>query len=112
MQKGMTYILRPAMERVNFSRRSLRMAMGSAHLLVGPAWSGRLVQMKVRSSTRATSDGSERARKELGRFWGFSRRKVPWSQSSWVRVSHSACEPSHQMTWVGVARVAISSTHV
>jgi hypothetical protein len=35
---------------------------GSRQLLVGPASSSRSEQMKVRSSTRATSPGSERAR--------------------------------------------------
>jgi hypothetical protein len=35
--------------------------------LVGPASSGFSEQMKVRLSTRATSDGSEAAKKELGR---------------------------------------------
>jgi hypothetical protein len=50
---------------------------GSSQLLVGPASSSRSEQMKVRSSTRATSLGWERARKLLGRFSGFSRTKVP-----------------------------------
>lgn len=77
MQKGMTYMVRPAMDPVNFWFRVWRISAGSAHWLVGPASSWRLVQMKVRSSTRATSEGVERARKELGRFSGLRRMKVP-----------------------------------
>ena len=39
-----------------------RISPGSRQLLVGPASSSRSEQMKVRSSTRATSEGLERAR--------------------------------------------------
>ena len=39
-----------------------RISAGSRQLLVGPASSSRSEQMNVRSSTRATSPGSERAR--------------------------------------------------
>ena len=46
----------------------LRISTGSAQLLVGPASISRSQQMKVRSSTRATSLGSESARYEFGRF--------------------------------------------
>ncbi len=66
----------------------------------------------MRSSTRATSDGCERARKQFGRFPGSSRTNVPdctiWSHSR----SYSACEPSVQATWSGWHRAAISLTHV
>ena len=69
---------------------------GSAQLFVGPASSLFSEQMKVRDSTRATSEGAERARKEFGRFSGFSATKVPASTISWLRRSRSAREPSHQ----------------
>ena len=39
-------------------------------------------QMKVCSSTRATSAGSEKAAKELGNSSGFSRVRVPAATSS------------------------------
>ena len=41
---------------------------GAIQLLVGPASASSTEQMKVRSSTRATSDGSVRAQNELGFF--------------------------------------------
>ena len=62
--------------------RMLRMSCGSIQLLVGPASSLRSEQMKVRSSTRATSLGSDHARYELGRFAGASLRTLPMSTSS------------------------------
>jgi len=77
MLKGMTYRVRPRMQPLNSSFSLVRISAGGAQLLVGPASSLTSEQMKVRSSTRATSDGWERARKELGRFSGFSRVKVP-----------------------------------
>ena len=61
MQKGTTYIVRPAMQPLNRPFSVARMASGSDQLLVGPASCGRSEQMKVRLSTRATSDASERA---------------------------------------------------
>ena len=45
-----------------------RIFAGATQLFVGPASSSRSLQMNVRSSTRATSDGSERARKLPGRL--------------------------------------------
>src|SRR5437762_6747053 len=44
-------------------------------LLVGPASSFERLQMNVRSSMRATSLGCERARKEFGLSFGFSRMR-------------------------------------
>ena len=46
----------------NFSPSSFRISPGSRQWLVGPASSSDSEQMNVRSSTRATSLGSERAR--------------------------------------------------
>jgi hypothetical protein len=62
MLNGMTYIVRPRMQ-PSKSRSSLAfISRGSAQLLVGPASFLFAEQMNVRSSTRATSPGSERAR--------------------------------------------------
>lgn len=103
-------LLRPRMQPANTSRRLARISAGGAQLLVGPASSRVAEQMKVRSSTRATSDGCVRARKLLGRSSGFRRMKVPaWTISSHKR-SYSACEPSHQCTWSGWHNAVMSCT--
>ena len=62
IENGTTYIVRPRMEPANSSRSSERIWSGSRQLLVGPASSSRCEQMNVRSSTRATSEGSLQAR--------------------------------------------------
>ena len=62
MLKGTTYIVRPRMQPLKSPSRVLRISAGSTQLLVGPASSWVAEQMNVRSSTRATSEGSERAR--------------------------------------------------
>ena len=61
MLKGSTYMVRPRMQpsKRPFSLR--RISNGLTQLLVGPAASLESEQMKVRSSTRATSPASERA---------------------------------------------------
>ncbi len=64
--------------------------------------------MKVRSSTRATSFGSVRARNESG-LAGTGTR-VPNATSSAVRRSHSAGLPSHQTIWSGSVSSATSPT--
>ncbi|CAM5400572.1 hypothetical protein STENM327S_07291 [Streptomyces tendae] len=67
MQKGTTYMVRPRMEPRNSPPWPLspvkisRISAGSFQWLVGPASSSLAEQMKVRSSTRATSEGSEAA---------------------------------------------------
>lgn len=67
MQKGTTYMVRPRMEPRNSPPSPLspvkmaRISAGSFQWLVGPASSSLAEQMKVRSSTRATSVGSEAA---------------------------------------------------
>ncbi len=61
MLKGSTYIVRPAMQPLNSSFSVRRISYGLTQLLVGPAASFDSEQMKVRSSTRATSPASERA---------------------------------------------------
>jgi hypothetical protein len=111
MQKGITYIVRPAMLPWNKERNLRRISPGSAQLFVGPASSRRAEQINVRSSTRATSLGCERARKQPGRFTGSSRINVPlatiWSQSD----RDSSSVPSHQWTCSGRQSCLISSTH-
>ncbi len=62
MLKGMTYMVRPRMQPRNTSCSVARISAGGAQLLVGPASSSRSEQMKVRFSTRATSEGWDRAR--------------------------------------------------
>ena len=63
IENGTTYIVRPAHRALEQARSSTsRISAGSRQLLVGPASSSLSEQMKVRSSTLATSPGSERAR--------------------------------------------------
>ena len=62
IEKGTTYIVRPTMQPWKRPLSVSRISAGSRQLLVGPASDSRSEQMKVRSSTRATSAGSERAR--------------------------------------------------
>ena len=56
------YIVRPRIAPANLSCRTSRISSGARQLLVGPASSSFSEQMNVRSSTRATSPGSESAR--------------------------------------------------
>ena len=62
IENGTTYIVRPRMQPLNRSPRSSRISSGSRQLLVGPASASSPEQMNVRSSTRATSAGSDSAR--------------------------------------------------
>src|SRR6476659_9418116 len=96
MQNGITYIVRPRMEPSNFLVSVAFISAGAIQLFVGPASPLLRVQMYVRSSTRATSDGCERARNELGLFSSLSFINVPRS-TIWPQMrSYSSCEPSHQ----------------
>src|SRR3954447_18246911 len=96
IEKGTTYIVRPRMQPAKSLSSASRISEGSRQLFVGPASSSRSEQMNVRSSTRATSDGLERAREELGRLASESFSKVPASTSRWARESYSSADPSHQ----------------
>jgi hypothetical protein len=61
MQNGTTYMVRPSMQP---SKRPFSVSLisaGATQLLVGPASDSFSEQMNVRSSTRATSVGSEAA---------------------------------------------------
>ena len=62
MANGITYIVRPCMQPLNKPSSFCFISAGSAQLFVGPASSFVFEQMNVRSSTRATSLGCERAR--------------------------------------------------
>src|SRR5690606_25176626 len=90
MQNGITYIVRPFIEPSNFGRSVAFISDGSIQLFVGPASPLAREQMYVRSSTRATSDGCERAKKLFGRFSGLSRMKVPLSTISLQSLSYSS----------------------
>jgi hypothetical protein len=85
---------------------------GCIQLLVGPASFSSTLQMKVRSSTRATSVGSEAAWKEFGFFAGSRRVNVPLATSASVSSVHSSSEPVHQCTRSGRVSSATSETQV
>ena len=112
MQNGITYMVRPRMAPSKISANVWRISLGAIQLLVGPASSSFSEQMNVRSSTRATSPGSDAHQKLFGRSSGFSRVKVPFSTSRLVSRSHSSGEPSHQTTSSGLVSSAISRTHL
>ena len=57
MQKGITYMVRPFMQPLKRPFSLAFISTGSAQWLVGPASSSFSLQMNVRSSTRATSEG-------------------------------------------------------
>lgn len=56
---GITYIVRPFMQPRYRSRMIERISAGSIQLFVGPQSASSSEQMNVRSSTRATSVGSD-----------------------------------------------------
>ncbi len=62
IENGITYMVRPRIEPAKTRASVCFISAGSAQLFVGPASSCFSEQMNVRASTRATSDGSERAR--------------------------------------------------
>ena len=62
MQNGTTYMVRPRIQPRYNSVMVVRISSGAIQLLVGPASISRCEQMNVRDSTRATSDGADRAR--------------------------------------------------
>src|SRR5262249_9798831 len=109
--KGSTYMVRPRIEPLNSSFSLRRMTYGFSQLFVGPALSLEREQMKVRSSTRATSLASERARKHPGHNFSLSLVKVPLLTISRQSLSYSACEPSTQWMESGLVSSAVFSTH-
>ena len=110
IENGTTYMVRPRIEPWNSPVSSSRISSGSLQLFVGPASCSFAEQMNVRSSTLATSPGSERARYEFGRFASDSRSNVPASTSCRQRSSYSSAEPSHQWTSSGCVSSVTCST--
>ena len=108
IENGTTYIVRPFIAPSKSWFISARISSGGRQLLFGPASSSVSAQMKVRSSTRATSEGSDQARYEFGRLASESFWKVPASTSSWQSRSYSSAEPSHHVTDSAPVSVAIS----
>src|SRR6266850_362083 len=107
----MTYIVRPAIAPV-YSLFSLSLIFaGSSQLLVGPASSLVRAQMKVRSSTRATSAGLDLTRMLFGRLSSASGIAVPDRTMTRSMARYSSEEPSHQCTRSGLQSCAHSSTH-
>ncbi len=98
------------MQPLNTLRRVSFISDGSTQLFVGPASSSLIEQIKVLSSTRATSLGFDRAKNEFGRSSGLSRMNVPVSTSSSVRRFHSSSDPSHHSMRAGSVSWATSST--
>src|SRR4051795_11184124 len=111
MENGTTYIVRPCIDPRKRDSSSSRISAGGRQWFVGPASCSRSEQMNVRSSTRATSAGSEVAQYELGRLASLNLVNVPLSTKSWARRSYSSADPSHHSTRSGVVRAATSSTH-
>src|SRR4051794_34709065 len=111
MLNGTTYMVRPFMEPRNSSSSLVRISAGAFQLFVGPASASLAEQMKVRSSTRATSLGSEWAQYDPGRFAGSSSVKVPASTNCLQRRACSSSDPSNQWTSSGWQSSTISSTH-
>src|SRR5919106_2870086 len=110
IENGTTYMVRPRIEPRKRPLSVSRISPGSRQLFVGPASDSRSEQMKVRSSTRATSPGSERARYEFGRLASDSFSNVPASTRSWQSRSYSSAEPSHQWIASGWVSSATSAT--
>ena len=100
----------PRMLPVKFSFIRARMAFGSIQLLVGPASISSSEQIKVFSSTLATSLGSVRDRKLSGRSFGFSGISEPLATSNFFMFVSSSAEPSHHFMESGLVRDAIWST--
>src|ERR1017187_4195132 len=98
------------MQPLNRSSIVFFISTGSAQSFVGPASSLVFEQMNVRSSTRATSLGCDRARYEPGRNFSFSLMNVPCSTIRSHKAWFSASEPSHQWTAAGSQRLVISRT--
>ena len=74
-------------------------SFGSIQWFVGPASSSFTEEMKVRDSTRATSEGSERKRKQFS--FALSGVARPASTHFFIRRSYSSVEPSTTTTLSG-----------
>ena len=86
-------------------QRAARISCGSTQLLVGPASCRRWLQMKVRSSTRATSLGIGEGQEAVGALGGVEAAGGCRRRPSARRArSFSAAEPSHQWIAVGLGQ--------
>ena len=104
--------MRPRAAPANMRASSPRSSPGSRQLLSGPASSRAPQAMKVRDSTRATSDGGERASHEL-RHWPPAPTPAgttaPLSASSDSSRACSRALPSHRCTRAGCSAAADDS---
>lgn len=96
MQNGITYIVRPRMHPVNSLSNLAFISSGATQLFVGPASSFRSEQMNVLASQRATSAGSDRARKLPGLRVSESLVKTPVLQRWSVSIASSSSLPSQR----------------
>ena len=111
MLNGITYMVRPRIAPVVILVNVARISSGATQLLLGPASSSLALHTKVRSSMRATSSGSERARKQPGRFFSFNRISMPEATISLHKRSYSSFDPSHHTMRSGWVILATSATH-
>jgi hypothetical protein len=103
--------VRPFIDPAKSPARVRFISSGSAQLLVGPASSLRLEQMNVRSSTRATSAGSERTKMLFGLADSAIGMAVPACTISRFITWYSSDDPSHQWIRSGRHMAATSFTH-
>src|SRR4051794_36694937 len=101
IQKGITYNVRPLIQPFIRRLRIDFICFGCIQLLVGPASLFNLLQIKVLSSTLATSLGWLKHAKQPGRFSALSLINVPFWTSFSHRYRYSSSEPSHQ--WISAA---------
>ena len=80
-------------------------------MFVGPASSFLLEQIKVLSSTLATSLGRVLWYRQPGSFSWLSSCISPVEIASFLRASSCSLLPSIQTTWSGFVRATTSSTH-
>src|ERR1019366_6756032 len=111
MLYGITYMVLPVIAPASNPCNFCFIFAGSSQLLVGPASSWVRGQMKVRSSTRATSPGLDRTRMLFGGLSSASQTALPVRTISRSMAWYSSCEPSHQCTRSGLQSWATSSTH-
>ena len=109
MQNGMMYMVRPCMQPLYRPFIVAFSSTGSIQWFVGPAASSVFAEIKVRASTRATSDGSERNKKLFSFFLSGIAR--PASTHFFIKVSYSLVEPSHRKTLSGSHISTHSLTH-
>src|SRR5689334_11753503 len=98
------------MQPLNSALILARASSGAIQLLLGPASSRFFVQMNVRCSTRATSDGCEYAMWQPGKVVWLSFLSSPDFSRVCFSLSSSAGEPSHHWILSGVVSLRTDST--